>query len=204
VRPNACNSLPEQMCLPGPGCVKTRRGITAPGILRLVVMPGAKKRKNSSSARCYDQIRFRFHTAWVKNRPAASHSYVSFRQGRTLPMREERGPRRPQYPHRPHARRISRGYTSHICALLRQGLHVDTLMGERRTPTQQQAGASPRRVHCVLLGSLLTTVAVQLGRCRRFIGKLLACIKYAPRTLEDEERRRESLTPREAWENSNA
>jgi hypothetical protein len=32
-------------------------------------------------------------------------------------------------------------------------------------------------------GSLLTTVAVQPGRCRRFIGTLLARIKYAPRTL---------------------
>jgi hypothetical protein len=34
--------------------------------LRLVVTPRAKKRKNSFSTRCYDQIRFRFHTAWVK------------------------------------------------------------------------------------------------------------------------------------------
>jgi hypothetical protein len=43
--------------------VKTLRGITAPRILRLVVTLTAKKRKNSSSARCCDQIRFRFHTA---------------------------------------------------------------------------------------------------------------------------------------------
>jgi hypothetical protein len=49
----------------GPGRVKTLRGITAPGILRLVVTLRAKKRKNSSSARCYDQISFRFRTAWI-------------------------------------------------------------------------------------------------------------------------------------------
>ena len=49
----------------GPGCVKTRRGITTPGILSPVVMRRAKKHKNSSSARHYDQIRFRFHTAWA-------------------------------------------------------------------------------------------------------------------------------------------
>ena len=38
-------------------------------------------------------------------------------------------------------------------------------------------------------------VAVQPGRCRRFIGTLLARIKYSPRTLrmEDKERRSESL-----------
>ena len=46
-----------------PGCVKTLRGITAPRILRLVVALRAKKSKNSSFARHYDQIRFRFHTA---------------------------------------------------------------------------------------------------------------------------------------------
>ena len=59
----------------------------------------------------------------------------------------------------------------------------------------EQARASPYWVHCVLLGSLLTTVAVQPGRCRRFIGTLLARIKYAPPTLrmEDKERRSESL-----------
>src|SRR5882757_5928370 len=45
-----------------PGCVKTLRGITAPGILGSTVMRRAKKRKNWSSARRYDQIRFRFHT----------------------------------------------------------------------------------------------------------------------------------------------
>jgi len=49
-----------------------------------------------------------------------------------------------------------------------------------------QAGASPHWVHCVLLGSLLTTVAVQPGRCRRFIGTLLARIRFAPRTLRME------------------
>jgi hypothetical protein len=46
-----------------PGCVKTLRGMTAPGILRLVVTFRAKKRKNLSSARHYDQISFRFRTA---------------------------------------------------------------------------------------------------------------------------------------------
>src|SRR5215831_20464989 len=45
-----------------PGCVKTLRGITAPGIFGPMVMRRAKKRKNLSSARHYDQIRFRFHT----------------------------------------------------------------------------------------------------------------------------------------------
>src|SRR3974390_153594 len=44
------------------GCVKTLRGITAPGILGTVVMRRAKKRKNLSSAWHYNQIRFRFHT----------------------------------------------------------------------------------------------------------------------------------------------
>ena len=43
--------------------VETLRGITAPGILRLVVTLRAKKRKNSSSAQRYNQIRFSFHTA---------------------------------------------------------------------------------------------------------------------------------------------
>jgi hypothetical protein len=51
------------MSLNGPGRVKTLRGITAPGILRLVVTLRAKKCKNSSSAQRYNQIRFRFHTA---------------------------------------------------------------------------------------------------------------------------------------------
>jgi hypothetical protein len=52
----------------GPGCVKTLRGIPAPRILRLVVTLRAKKRKNSSDARHYDQISFRFRTAWVSQR----------------------------------------------------------------------------------------------------------------------------------------
>ena len=43
--------------------VKTLGGITAPGILGPTVMRRAKKRRNLSSARHYDQIRFRFHTA---------------------------------------------------------------------------------------------------------------------------------------------
>jgi len=51
-----------------PGCVKTLRGIIAPGILGSTVMRRAKKRKNLSSARHYDQIRFRFHTAKTLNR----------------------------------------------------------------------------------------------------------------------------------------
>jgi hypothetical protein len=50
-----------------PGRVKTLRGITAPGILRLVVTLRAKKCKNSSSAQRYNQIRFRFHTAWTQS-----------------------------------------------------------------------------------------------------------------------------------------
>jgi len=53
------------MAAQGPGCVKTLCGMTAPGISRLVVTLRAKRRKNSSSARRYDQIRFRFRTAWV-------------------------------------------------------------------------------------------------------------------------------------------
>jgi hypothetical protein len=48
--------------------VKTLRGITAPGILRLVVTLRAKKCKNSSSAQ-HNQIRFRFHTAWIASGP---------------------------------------------------------------------------------------------------------------------------------------
>src|SRR5271170_5480176 len=48
--------------------VKTLRGITAPRVLRLVVTLRAKKCKNSSFARHYDQIRFRFRTASVSSR----------------------------------------------------------------------------------------------------------------------------------------
>ena len=51
-----------------PGCVKTLRGIIAPGILGSTVMRRAKKRKNLSPARHYDQIRFRFHTAKTHRR----------------------------------------------------------------------------------------------------------------------------------------
>jgi hypothetical protein len=51
-----------------PGCVKTLRGIAAPGILSPTIMRRAKKRKNSSSARHYDQIRFRFRTAKTPSR----------------------------------------------------------------------------------------------------------------------------------------
>jgi hypothetical protein len=56
-------AFPEAAAAPAPGRVKTLRGITAPGILRLVVTLRAKKCKNSSSAQRYNQIRFRFHTA---------------------------------------------------------------------------------------------------------------------------------------------
>ena len=55
------------MSLNDPGCVKTLGGITAPGILGSTVMRRAKKRKNLSSARHYDQIRFRFHTTKAHN-----------------------------------------------------------------------------------------------------------------------------------------
>ena len=47
-----------------PGCVKTLRGISAPGILSPVVMRRARKRKNLSS---YDQISFRFRTAKTRS-----------------------------------------------------------------------------------------------------------------------------------------
>src|SRR4029077_12033528 len=56
-----------------PGCVKTLRGIIAPGILGSTVMRRAKKRKNLSSARHYDQIRFRFHT-WGNSGLVEPHS----------------------------------------------------------------------------------------------------------------------------------
>src|ERR1700730_2755344 len=51
-----------------PDCVKTPRGITAPGILGSMVMRRTKKRKNLSSARHHDQIRFRFHTTKTHKR----------------------------------------------------------------------------------------------------------------------------------------
>ena len=51
-----------------PGCVKTLRGITVPGILGPVVMRRAKKHKNLSSARHDDQIGFRFRTAKTQSR----------------------------------------------------------------------------------------------------------------------------------------
>jgi hypothetical protein len=50
-----------------PGCVKTLRGMIAPEILRRVVMRRAKKRKNLSSARHYDQVRSRFHTTKTRS-----------------------------------------------------------------------------------------------------------------------------------------
>jgi hypothetical protein len=61
-----------------PDCVKTPRGITAPGILGSMVMRRTKKRKNLSSARHHDQIRFRFHTTKTRLR----HS----RSGRKVPL----------------------------------------------------------------------------------------------------------------------
>src|SRR5262249_11349946 len=51
-----------------PGCVKTLRGITAPGILSPTILRRAKKRKNSPAAWNYDQIRFRFRTAKTQSR----------------------------------------------------------------------------------------------------------------------------------------
>jgi hypothetical protein len=53
---------PRAPSIHDPGCVKTLGGITAPGILGSTVMWRAKKRKNLSSARHYDQIGFRFYT----------------------------------------------------------------------------------------------------------------------------------------------
>ena len=49
-----------------PGCVKTLRGITAPGILGPMIMRRLKKRKNF--ARHYNQIRFRFDRAKTHTR----------------------------------------------------------------------------------------------------------------------------------------
>jgi hypothetical protein len=59
------------MSLSDLGCVKTVRGITAPGISGSTVMRRAKNRKSLSSARHYDQIRFRFHTAKTHSEPWA-------------------------------------------------------------------------------------------------------------------------------------
>ena len=78
----------------GPGCMKTPRGITAPGILRLVVTLRAKKRKNSSSARCHDQIRFRFHTAWATCR--------------LTQCSERRHKREPSFPYNHHCDKVCR------------------------------------------------------------------------------------------------
>ena len=52
----------------GPGCVKTLRGTTTSEISGPMVMRRPKKRKNLSSARHYDQIRFRFRTGKTLNR----------------------------------------------------------------------------------------------------------------------------------------
>ena len=57
-----------------PGCVKTLRGTTTSEISGPMVMRRPKKRKNLSSARHYDQIRFRFRTAKTLNRRSAHGS----------------------------------------------------------------------------------------------------------------------------------
>jgi hypothetical protein len=68
-----------------PGCVKTLRGITAPRILSAVVMRRAKKRKNLSSARHYDQIRFRFHTTKTPcGRKSGNKSGLDFRSAQAI------------------------------------------------------------------------------------------------------------------------
>src|SRR5580700_9210772 len=51
-----------------PGCVKTLRGIITPAILGSMAMRRATKPKNLSSARYYDQFRFRFHTTKTPSR----------------------------------------------------------------------------------------------------------------------------------------
>jgi hypothetical protein len=78
------------------GCVKTLRGIIAPGILGSVVMRRAKKQKNLSSARHYDQIRFRFHTTKTHlchrgSRSFATHNTRHAAQRRTLTFGERVG-----------------------------------------------------------------------------------------------------------------
>src|SRR5580692_7243317 len=73
VRPAACLVSVEN----DPGCVKTLGGITAPGILGSTVMRRAKKRKNLSSARHCDQIRFCFHTTKTQSRPEGLSSAVT-------------------------------------------------------------------------------------------------------------------------------
>jgi hypothetical protein len=65
------------MSLIGPGCVKTLGGITAPGILGSTVMWRAKKRKNLSSARHYDQIGFRSYTTKAHRCPCATSAVWS-------------------------------------------------------------------------------------------------------------------------------
>ena len=64
---------PEASVANDPGCVKTLSGITAPEILGSTVMRRAKKPKNLSSARHYDQIGFRFHT-WGNSGLVEPHS----------------------------------------------------------------------------------------------------------------------------------
>src|SRR5215472_10540279 len=59
-RANRTLSRHRRMTESDPGCVKTLRGMTAPGILRLVVTFRAKKCRNLSSAQHYDQSDFVF------------------------------------------------------------------------------------------------------------------------------------------------
>jgi hypothetical protein len=65
------------------GCVKTLRGIITPAILGSMAMRRATKPKNLSSARYYDQFRFRFHTTKTHLRhgrlqPFAAQKHCSF------------------------------------------------------------------------------------------------------------------------------
>src|SRR5258708_16059207 len=92
--------LAVRMSAMGPGCVKTLRGITAPRILRLVITLKAKKRKNSSFARHYDQIRFRFHTAWTRSCHRLPRSFATHqlrrRERKPHLIRSEIGFREPE------------------------------------------------------------------------------------------------------------
>jgi ABC transporter substrate binding protein len=77
--------------LADPGCVKTLRGIIAPGILGSVVMRRAIRRKNLSSARHYDQIRFRFRTTKTRRRHSLTLRRSIFASQVTRPGQGIRG-----------------------------------------------------------------------------------------------------------------